>query len=188
MGRLERKNKKNDNQFKSSWSFKEILFLRIWKLIWLVFYLPSPKILNKWRIFLLRFFGADVSWNVFIYSSSKVFAPWLLKMEGRSCLGPNTNIYNLGMVIIKDRVTISQNSFVCNGTHDLSDRNLPLLVGEIIIEQDVFVGANALILPGLSIGEGAVIGAGSVVTKDVDPWIIVAGNPARNINKRVFNN
>jgi putative colanic acid biosynthesis acetyltransferase WcaF len=61
------------------------------------------------------------------------------------------------------------------------------MVGDIMIGSDVFIGAKALVLPGVTVGDGAVIGAGSVVTKDVAPWTIVGGNPAKFIKERIIN-
>jgi putative colanic acid biosynthesis acetyltransferase WcaF len=81
---------------------------------------------------------------------------------------------------------VSQQAYICNGTHDLADSILPLLVGNIVIGRDVFIGARAFVMPGITIGEGAAVGACAVVTKDVEPWTVVAGNPARVIKKRVI--
>jgi putative colanic acid biosynthesis acetyltransferase WcaF len=108
-------------------------------------------------------------------------------MEDRACLGPDSEVYNLGHVVLRARSTIAQHCYLCAGTHDLSTPELPLVVGPIEIGPDVFVGAKAIILPGVFVGEGAVIGAAAVVTKDVAPWTIVAGNPARPIRERQFN-
>ncbi len=174
--------------YTSSWSLKEVLGIRLWQIVWLLFFRTSPKLFGRyWRVFLLKLFGAKLTWDVFLYSSSKVYVPWLLKMKSRSCLGPNTEIYNLGPVEIEERVTISQYSYICNGTHDFSNSRSPLLVGYIKIHNDVFVGARSFIMPGVEIGEFAVIGACSVVTKNVEPWAVVVGNPAKFIKKRVIN-
>ena len=89
---------------------------------------------------------------------------------------------------IGKRVTIAQYAYICNGTHDLSDPILPLLVGDVIIEDNVFVGAKAIIMPGIRIKQGCVVGAGAVLTKDTDTLGIYAGNPARYIKKRIINN
>lgn len=187
MPELKYKNKKQKDPYTSPWSVREAIAIRLWKVIWLVFFYCSPKYLRYWRIFLLKIFGAKINWKVFIYSSAKIYAPWLLTMEGRSCLGPNSEVYNLGPVYIKDGVTVSQYSYICNGTHDLTDTRLPLMIGEIEIGKNVFIGAKALILPGINIGEGAVVGAGAVVTKNVEPYTIVGGNPAKFIKKRIIN-
>lgn len=169
----------------SSWSVKEALGIRLWHIIWLLFFRWTPKKLNFWRLFLLRLFGARLE-NVFIFSSSRIYIPWLLEMKNGACLGPYSEVYNLGVVRFGKRSVLSQYSYVCNGTHDLSTLRLPLMIGEINIGANVFIGAKALILPGVDIGEGAVVGAGSVVTKDIEAWTIVGGNPAKEIKKRIL--
>lgn len=186
MPKLRYKSIKQKDAFTSPWSLKEVILIRLWNIVWKIFFYFSPKYFRYWRIFLLRLFGAKIDWSVFIYPSAKIFAPWLLTMEGRSCLGPNSEVYNLGPVKIKNLATISQYAYICNGTHDLSDPKLPLMIGDILIGEKVFIGAKALILPGIQIGDGAVIGAGAVVTKDVEPFTIVGGNPARFLKKRVI--
>jgi len=189
MPKLYHKAKNQKDRYTSSWTVKEVFLLRLWGVIWLFFYKYSPKKIGRyWRVFLLKSFGADISWDVFLYSSSKVFAPWLLKMESKSCLGPFSEVYNLGPVYLKENVTISQYTYICNGTHDLSDTKSPLMVGNIVIESNVFIGAKVFVMPGVKIGEFAVIGACSVVTKDVLPFQIVGGNPAKFIKKRVLDN
>jgi len=75
---------------------------------------------------------------------------------------------------------------LCGGTHDLSLELLPLIVAPIEVGADAFIGARAFVMPGVVIGEGAVVGAAAVVTNDIEPWKIVAGNPARVIGDRSF--
>jgi len=188
MSRLKYKSQNQKDRYSSSWSLKEVLGIRLWNIVWIMLFSWTPKFMNKWRIFLLKLFNADISNKVFIYSSAKVYVPWLLVMEGKACLGPYSEIYNLGLVHLKHNVTISQYAYICNGTHDLSDTRSPLMVGDILIEEDVFIGAKALILPAIHIGTGAVIGAGAVVTKDIEPWTVVGGNPAKFIKKREIKN
>ncbi len=85
---------------------------------------------------------------------------------------------------MREWCVISRGTMLCGGTHDLSSQRMPLLVGDIDIGKEVFIGARAIVLPGVTIGEGAVVAAGAVVTKDVEPWSVVGGNPARFIKKR----
>lgn len=184
MPKLMYKSKNQKDAFTSPWPFREVLVIRVWNIIWKIFFYLSPKYFRYWRVFLLRLFGAKIDWKVFLYPTAKVYAPWLLKMEGRSCLGPYSEVYNLGQVIIKDGVTISQYAYICNGTHDLSNPTLPLMIGDILIDENVFIGAKAFIMPGIHVGKWAVVGACSVVTKDVEPFSVVAGNPAKFIKQR----
>lgn len=113
--------------------------------------------------------------------------PWLLKMEHRACLGEEVVVYNLGRVILRERCTVAQRVYLCGGSHDVSTPRLPLLTGDIEVGADVFIGAAAFILPGVRIGDGAVVGAASVVTKDMPEWMICAGNPCRPIKTRPWN-
>lgn len=180
---------KNPNQRSrgaSPWSFKEALIIRVWEIIWSVFVRWTPKKFNRFRLTWLRLFGAKIHGCPFIFPSAKIYAPFNLELFDRACVGPSVNVYNLGKVIVRENSVISQETMLCGGTHDLSLSTLPLLVGDIELGEEVFVGARAIILPGINIGSGAVVGAGAVVTKDVEPWAIVAGNPAKFIKKRVL--
>lgn len=101
-------------------------------------------------------------------------------------MGPRTQIYNLGAFTLGNRSIISQDVYVCGGTHDYTSPTYPLLRRDVVIEDDVWICAGAFIGPGVRIGQGAVVGARAVVVKDVPPWTVVAGNPAREIKKRVL--
>ena len=158
--------------------------MALWGMVWLLLFRPTPKPLNPWRVFLLRLFGCRVTGQPFVSQSAVVKMPWLLTLEDRSCLGPQSEVYNLAPVVLRARSTVAQQAYLCCGTHDFTRTNLPLVVGAIEIGADVFVGARAFILPGVVIGEGAVVGACAVVTRDVTPWTIVAGNPARIVGER----
>ncbi len=94
--------------------------------------------------------------------------------------------YNLGGVVLGDRVVVSQDVYFCGGTHDYTDPAYPLVRLPIIVEDDVWIGAGAFIGPGVTVGQGAVVGARAVVVQDVPPWKVVAGNPARVIKDRVL--
>lgn len=85
---------------------------------------------------------------------------------------------------IKNNVSISPEVYIISMEHDANDPNFSTQGEEVIIDDHVWVGVRAIILPGIHIGEGAVIGAGAVVTKDVEPYHIVAGVPARKIGER----
>ena len=79
---------------------------------------------------------------------------------------------------------MAQESYLCTGSHDFNDPNLSLVTAKIIVGAEAFVGARVFIMPGIHVGEGAVVGACSVVTKDLPPWTISAGNPCKVINQR----
>jgi putative colanic acid biosynthesis acetyltransferase WcaF len=175
---------KQHDRYTSAWSVSEVIRIRLWNVAWLLFFRMSPKLMNRWRVWLLRLFGATVTGRPFVYASARVYAPFLLTLGDHACLGPSSEVYNLGPVRFDEQSTLSQHAYVCNGTHDFDDPGVPLLIGDMVVGRNVFIGARAFIMPGVSLGEGAIIGACAVVTKDVAPWTVVAGNPAREIRKR----
>jgi putative colanic acid biosynthesis acetyltransferase WcaF len=170
--------------YTSPWSFGRRLKVALWELVWLLLFRPTPKPLTRWRLFLLRLFGCQVSGKPFVAASAVIKMPWNLILEDRACLGAHSEVYSLGRVTMQARSTLAQQGYLCAGTHDFSDPALPLVVGEIVVGADAFLGARAFILPGVTIGEGALVGACAVVSKDVPPWSVVAGNPARVIGTR----
>ena len=129
-------------------------------------------------------FGAKISGIPFVHSSVKVEIPWHIYLGHRACLGENVRAYSLGLIEIKESATVAQESYLCTGTHDFENPTMQLITEKIIIGKNSFIGARVMVLPGVEIGENAIIGAQSVVTKDVPPYTVVAGNPARIIGTR----
>jgi acetyltransferase-like isoleucine patch superfamily enzyme len=100
----------------------------------------------------------------FVHPAARIEIPWNLTMHDRACLGDRAHAYSLGEIVLKQRCTIAQESYLCTGTHDFTHPVLPLQTAPIVIEEDAFLGARSFIMPGITIGAGAVIGACSVVT------------------------
>ena len=105
-------------------------------------------------------------------------------MQHRACLGEYANAYSLGTIEVQEGATVAQEAYLCTGTHDFKDPSLQLITKPITIGKNSFIGARAMILPGISIGDQAIVGAMSVVSKDVPDHLIVAGNPAKKIGER----
>lgn len=148
-----------------------------------IFRCIASSLFKSFRNSILRAFGAKIDKDALVYASCKIFAPWNLKI-GRACIGPNTQLYNKAMITIGDDSVVSQGTFLCTASHDISSTMLPLITAPIVIEDKVWVAADAFIGMGVSIGEGAVVGARACVFKDIEPWTVVGGNPARTIKKR----
>jgi putative colanic acid biosynthesis acetyltransferase WcaF len=146
----------------------------------------SPRVCFGWRCFLLRLFGARVGRAVHVYGSANIYFPWNLEIGDWSSIGEWALVYNLGKVHIGSKVTISQRAHLCAGTHDHTDPALPLRKPPIVIGDQAWVCADAFIGPGVGVGEGAVVGARAVVVRDVEPWMIVVGNPAKVVKRRVI--
>ena len=107
-------------------------------------------------------------------------------MGAWSVISEKCNIYSVDKITIGDRTTISSDVFICCAGHDITSEIMELTYAPITIGSDVWIASRAIILPGVTIGEGAVVAAGAVVTKDVEPWTVVGGNPAKFIKKRVL--
>jgi putative colanic acid biosynthesis acetyltransferase WcaF len=144
----------------------------------------SPRPLFGWRALLLRAFGAKVGRNVHIYPRAEITLPWMLRIDDGAAIADEVLVYNLGPVHVGARATISHRAQLCAGTHDYRDPSLPLLRVPVHIGAEAWVCTAALVGPGVSVGEGAVVGAGAVVLEDVEPWMVVAGNPARPVKRR----
>lgn len=171
------------NRFASPWSKSEKLRLLLWYAVWTLLCRWTPKPLNPWRLVILKIFDCQISGHPFVFSSAIVRAPWRLRLDDRACLGPKSEVYNLGPVALHENVTVSQYAYLCAGSHDFTQENRPLIVAPIVIEPHVFIGAKALILMGVTIGRGAIVGAGAVVARDVAAHTVVVGNPARPLSR-----
>ena len=133
---------------------------------------------------MLKVFGANLSGMPFIHSTAKIQIPWNLTMMHRACLGERANAYSLGKIKILEGATIAQEAYLCSGTHDFNDPSLQLITKPITVGKNAFIGTRAMILPGVCIGERVIVGAMSVVSKDVPDHQVVAGNPAKKIGER----
>ena len=152
-----------------------------------LFFRFSPRPCFGWRRFVLRCLGATVGRNVNTYPSTRIYFPWNLTVGDWSALGEDVFIYNLGPVTLGEKVTVSHRAHLCAGTHDYTQPDLPLLKPPIEIKNQAWICAEAFVGPGVTVGEGAVVGARAVVMKNVEPWTVVVGNPAREIKKRAMN-
>ena len=107
-------------------------------------------------------------------------------MGFRAVFGTGAEIYNLAKITIGSNAGISQNAYLCSASHDYTDRSFPLFSKPISIGDGAWVASKAFIGPGVSIGEGTVIGACSVVTKDMPAWMVCAGNPCKPLKPRIM--
>ena len=155
-----------------------------WAVARAILFRPTPKRLFRLRNALLRGFGARVGPNTVVESSVRIFHPWLLEIGDWSHVSAGVDLYNLGRVTIGDHTVLSQRVFVCAGTHDYTRAELPLLRPPIRIGHGVWIAAEAFVAPNVTIGDNAVVAARAVVTRDVPPGTVVAGNPARVIKQR----
>lgn len=179
--------KVNLSNYQNKLGLKNQLARLTWNIVWVVFARPLPRSLgNQWKLFLLRLFGAKIHKKAVVYSSVKIYMPWNLEMLEYSCLSPDVDCYNVDKVVIGAHSTVSQKSFLCAASHDVTKSNHPLVTAPILIQDQAWIGASAFIGMGVTIGQGAIIGATASVYKDVEPWTVVGGNPAKFIKNRVI--
>ena len=162
----------------------------LWNVVWLLLFRPTPDrvlgVFGWWRIFLLRLFGAKIGRHCAVRSSAKIWLPWNLEMGEWVAISEDCDVYNADKISIGDRTTISKGVFLCGASHDISSPIMELVHAPIYIGNDAWIAARAIVLPGLVVGDGAVVAAGAVVTKDVAPWTVVGGNPAKVITTRAL--
>lgn len=170
--------------YQSPWSGGDRVLRVLWEFCWFVFCIWTPKPLNLWRLFWLQLFGAKINGTPFVHQRARIAIPANLILHDRACLGDRANAYSLGQVEIGARATVAQEAYLTTGSHDFANPALPLTTAKITIGEDAFVGARAFVLPGVTIGARAVVGACSVVTKNVPPDVIAAGNPCRVLRPR----
>jgi putative colanic acid biosynthesis acetyltransferase WcaF len=163
---------------------REYLAKALWFFVQATFFrLPLPR-MSGWRRQLLRCFGARVHPTANISSTVTVWHPWLFEIGAYSALSDRVVIYNLGPVVIGSHAVLSQDVYLCGGTHDYTKINLPLLRKPIAIGHGAWLCAGCFIGPGVLVGNNAIVGARAVVMSDVSARAIAVGNPARSIRER----
>lgn len=172
------------NRWARKWSGSELAARGLWELLRAPLFAWTPRPLWGWRRFVLRMFGARVGREVHIYPSVRIAVPWHLTIGDQTAVGDRVILYALGEIRIGQRVTISQGAHLCAGTHDYALADMPLVKSPISVGDNAWVCADAFIGPGVRVGSHAIVGARAVAVKDVQPGIIVAGNPARAIRRR----
>lgn len=179
-------NYNEDTYTGASFSLANRLMRLVWGGGYLIFFRYSPRPLHAWRSFILRIFGAKVGKGVHVYPGVKIWAPWNLELDDECGIASGVDLYSQGKIIVGKRVVISQGSYVCTGTHDYTKKGFPLYTRPIVIKDNAWVASHAFIHPGVTIGEGCVIGARSVVTRDMPDWMVCSGFPCKALKERVM--
>jgi putative colanic acid biosynthesis acetyltransferase WcaF len=156
-----------------------------WNVVCTLLYRFSPRPFHGWRTMLLRAFGAKMGPHCHFYPKSKVWAPWNLICDDQVTAGDGAEIYNPSPMSFGSHAILSQDSYVCGATHDYDDPAFPLIAYAMRIGAYSWICARASIAPGANVGEGAVLGLGSVATHDLEPWTVYAGVPAVKVKERV---
>lgn len=168
----------------SPFSRKVLIARVLWGVVYVLLFRPSPRLFHRWRNWLLRLFGAQLHPTARMYPRAKCWGPWNLTMGKHACIAEEADVYCVSPVSIGDYSTVSQYGYVCTATHDFEDVNHPLVTAPIVIGNRVWLAADVFIGPGVTIGDGVVVGARSSVFSDLPAWTVCVGTPAKPLRKR----
>ena len=158
----------------------------LWLIVSLVLFRWCPFSFSALKRLTLRAFGARIGRNVTIKPQVKITFPWKLTIGDHVWLGEECWLLNLERITIGSNVSISQRAFLCTGNHDYKSPTFGLIVKPITVEDGAWIGAGAWVGPGVKVCSHAVLAAGSVATKDLEPFGIYQGNPAVFLKQRVI--
>ncbi|MDX7952655.1 putative colanic acid biosynthesis acetyltransferase [Lichenihabitans sp. Uapishka_5] len=169
-----------------SFSLGNRMFRLVWRLAWVLLAVWTPPPMVRWRRWLLVRFGADMAPTANVRSSARVWYPPHLSMGDHALLGPKVTCYNIAPVHLGRRVVVSQGANLCTGTHDLADRHFQLVARRIVLEDHVWIAAEAFVGPGVVARQGAVLAARGTTFTTLAAWTVYRGNPARAVKRRAF--
>lgn len=169
---------------------------RLWQTLWIIvgstiFRWSTDELISftwssRFRAFILRLFGAKIGKGFYTRPTVKIRYPWNLEIGDGCAIGDEVMIDNFAKVKFEDNASVSQRCYLCTGSHNIHDGKGTLITGQITIKKKAWVCACCFVKDSVTIGEGAVIAAGSVVVKDLPPWKICAGNPCKPIKDRII--
>lgn len=162
----------------ASFSLANRLVRLAFAVCWLVLARWTPRQFNPLRVAVLRLFGAKVGRGATVYGSARIWLPAHLDLGANATLGPGVECYCMAPVTIGDGTIVSQRAHLCAGTHDHRDPAFQLIARPIVIGAQCWVAAEAFVGPGVTVGDGAVLGARACAFADLLPWTVYSGNPA----------
>jgi len=174
------------NDQPSTYGFQNKAARALWNLCWWFLFRPSPWFCHRWRRLLLGLFGAKLAPTARVSNSAIIWAPWNLVMDENAEIGSGVECYTVATIHIGAYATVSQYCYLCSGGRDVSSLDFRPTKAPITIADQAWLGADVFIGPGVSVGQGAVVGARSSVFSDLPAWTISSGNPAQVIQKRII--
>jgi len=159
-------------------------FVQLWWIVQATLFRWSPQVAYGWRRWLLRRFGAKVGKGVQIRPTAEITYPWKLTIGDWSWVGDYVTLYTLGEINIGDNAVVSQHSYICAASHDYTVPTFDIYGNPVQIESEAWIAAGTFVAPGVRVGRGAVVGARSLVLKDLPPMMICAGHPAKPLRPR----
>lgn len=158
----------------------------LWLVVNAVFFNNGLAVSNGLKCWLLRQFGAKIGKRVVIKPSVNIKYPWFLSVASDVWIGEKVWIDSLASIIIGNHVCISQGALLLTGNHDYKKSTFDLKLSPIIVEDGVWIGANAVVCPGVTCRSHAVLTVASVATRDLDAFSIYQGNPAKKVKQRIL--
>ena len=175
------------SQYNNKWYKPGRIHKRVlWYLAWMAFFRTSIPYPSAFKSRLLRVFGAKIGFNVVIKPRTTIKYPWFLQIGDNCWIGEDSWLDNLDYIRIGDNVVISQRSYLLTGNHNYNSVKFDLIIKSIQVEDGAWIGASAIITPGVSVATHSIITAGSVLSQNTEPYGIYKGNPAELIRKRVI--
>lgn len=168
----------------ASFSLSNRLERALFQVAWVLLAAWTPAPLHRWRIAVLRLFGAQVAWSARLHGSVRIWRPATLSIGAEALIGRGAWLYSMDRIDIGAGAVVSQRAHLCTGSHRLDDPEFRLITAPIRVAPRAWIAAEAFVGPGVSVGHGAVVAARAVTMRNVPPWQIVAGNPARQIGQR----
>lgn len=163
---------------------RSAVMVQVWWFVQSTLFRWSPQFAYPFRRWLLRCFGAQVGTGAVIRPTAQITYPWKVTVGEHAWIGDYVVLYSLGQIDIGHNAVVSQNSYLCAGDHDYTQRNFPIRGRNIVVEAEAWVAADVFVAPGVRIGRGAVIGARSSVFSDMPPAMVCFGYPCRPVKKR----
>jgi len=174
------------SKFNNSWyeSGGKMIKRFCWYFINIIFFMCPLNPISTLKVHLLRLFGARIGKGVLIKPSVNIKYPWNLIIGNFVWIGENVWIDNLAPIIIGNNVCLSQGAMLLTGNHNYKKVAFDLMIGRIILEDGVWVGAKSVVCPGVTCKSHSVLSVNSVATKDLDAYQVYQGNPCIKIRER----
>lgn len=174
------------SRFSNSWYSPQAGIVKrlLWFCVNAAFFINPLFAFNGFKLFLLRQFGAKIGKGVVIKPAVNIKYPWLLSIGDNCWIGENTWIDNLAEVSIESNVCISQGAFLLCGNHNYKKPTFDLEIGKILLEEGVWIGAKAVVCPGVTCHSHAVLSVGSIATSNLEAYWVYQGNPAQKLRER----
>ena len=155
---------------------------KVWAIVWAlaISWLPKGGF-NGWIRMMYRLFGAELTSTSCVHPTAHIYMPWNLKMGPWSTIASGAHVLNAAPFTMGQNCVVSERAYICCASHNISSNAHEQIHAPIVMGDRSWVAAEAFVMMGVTIGEGAVVGARAAVFKDVEPWTVVGGNPAKFI-------